>query len=167
MITVSLTLDSLFTYLVVLDFLALLAYVLYQIERKNRINKAKATITDFISSYFADSETDVKVDCFSLDARNHFIVLIESKPIKRFRCSNILEDNLIKHFNESTGYEIEKIYWRFPIQLHNYELATPEDVDPLSDDLYFSHGVAQAKKLDLYKVSEAPWSEFESGDTQK
>jgi len=49
-----------------------------------------------------------------IEGMKRFVTLIESQPLKRFRYSNVLENNLIAHIYQKTGNTVEKIFWRFP-----------------------------------------------------
>jgi hypothetical protein len=107
---------------------------------------------------------EVKVSCFKVDGDRHFVTLIESEPLKRFRYSNVLENNLITHIFKTTGNVVEKIYWRFPVPLTK-TVADAEDVgNQLSNDIYFSDvpAIAVMKPDAEYSVSEMSWDEFEA-----
>ena len=162
MITLTLTLDSLATYIVAIDIIVLLAYVLYLFRRNRALEQSVKNITDFITEYFTHTGADVRVTCFKLDGYKRFVTLIESQPLKRFRYSNVLENNLISHIYQKTGNTVEKIYWRFPVEIHRDEVATEAHCEAVSDDSYFVdiHAIAEAGAT--YKVSEASWDEFKS-----
>jgi hypothetical protein len=162
MITLTLTLDSLATYIVAIDIIVLLAYVLYLFRRNRALEKSIKNITDFITEYFTHTGADVRVTCFKLDGYKRFVTLIESQPLKRFRYSNVLENNLISHIYQKTGNTVEKIYWRFPVEIHRDEVAAEAHCEAVSDDSYFVdiHAIAEAGTT--YKVSEASWDEFKS-----
>jgi len=162
MITLTLTLDSLATYIVAIDIMVLLIYILYIFHKNRELEKSIQNITDFITEYFTHTGADVRVTCFKLDGYKRFVTLIESQPLKRFRYSNVLENNLISHIFQKTGNTVEKIYWRFPVEIHKEELAAETQNEAITDDSYFVDIQAKADAGATYKVSEASWDEFKS-----
>lgn len=158
MITLTLTLDSLATYIVAIDIIVLLIYILYIFHKNRELEKSIKNITDFITEYFTHTGADVRVTCFKLDGYKRFVTLIESQPLKRFRYSNVLENNLISHIFQKTGNTVEKIYWRFPVEVHREEIVA----EAISDDSYFVDIQAATDAGSTYKVSEASWDEFKS-----
>jgi len=165
MFTLNLTLDAFSVYIVVADVIALLLYVLYLRQKKRRLDKAAERISQFVKGYFMNTDTEVKVNCVRLDSHISFIVFIESNPLKSFRYSNLLETSLISHIEQVTGHSVEKIYWRFPIQLRDYEAPVQAEVSAENNDAYFSDVAEQAKAKTDYNVSEVPWEEFEKGES--
>lgn len=165
MFTMTISLDSLALYIVAADVLILLSYVLYIFQNKRRLEKSIKDITDFITDYFLNTGAEVQVRCFKIDGNRRYVTLIESQPLKRFRYSNVLESNLIGHVFKVTGNIIEKIYWRFPVQLNQNTMAADtlpvEDNDNTEDDLYFAevHKLTESKAE--YNVNEVSWDEFE------
>ncbi len=162
MITLTLTLDSLATYIVAIDIIVLLIYILYIFQKNRALEKSIKNITDFISEYFTHTGADVRVTCFKLDGYKRFVTLIESQPLKRFRYSNVLENNLISHIYQKTGNTVEKIYWRFPVEIHKDEVLAEPCAEAIGDDSYFVDIQAAADAGATYKVSEASWDEFKS-----
>ena len=162
MLTLTISLDSLALYLVAADILILLSYILFIKHRSRQHTKAVKRISAFITEYFGNSGGEVQVTCYRLKADNHFVALIESEPLKRFRCSNILESYLINHIFKYTGYVVEEIYWRFPIQLSAETVIPPQGNSQENDDLYISEGYAIAQAQGDYKVSEVTWEQFEN-----
>ncbi len=160
MFTFSLTLDAFSVYVVAVDVVILLAYVLYLIGKRRRLERDMARINQFVAGYFANTGAEVRVSSTRPSAGGNFVVLLESPPLKRFRYSNFLESNLLAHIRQETGCRVDKVYWRFPIQLHKYEMAVPEDGVPAQDDLFLAGGLAGARGLDDYKVAELGWEEF-------
>jgi hypothetical protein len=162
MITLTLTLDSLATYIVAIDIIALLSYILYIFHKNRVLEKSIRNITEFITEYFTHTGADVRVTCFKLDGYKRFVTLIESQPLKRFRYSNVLENNLISHIYQKTGNTVEKIYWRFPVEIHKDEIVAEARNEAIGDDSYFVDIEATADASSTYKVSEASWDEFKS-----
>lgn len=162
MLTLTLTLDSLAVYIVVVDVLALLSYILYLFHKNRELEKAIKNITEFITDYFTHTGAEVRVTCFKLDGYKRFVTLIESQPLKRFRYSNVLENNLIAHIFQKTGNTVEKIYWRFPVEVHKDEYLAETHGDVAADDSYFLDIPTPAEASTIYKVSEASWDEFKN-----
>lgn len=160
MLTLTVSLDSLSLYIVAADIVLLLSYVLYIFHGKRRLEKSIEDITDFIKDYFMHTGAEVQVTCFKLDGNRRYVTLIESQPLKRFRYSNVLESNLIGHVFKVTGNVIEKIYWRFPVQLNQNAIAVEEKTNT-EDDLYFSEVHTLAESRAEYNVNEVSWDEFE------
>lgn len=161
MFTLTLTLDSISVYIVAADVVALLSYVLYLFHKQRALDKATQNITDFITDYFTHTGADVRVTCFKVDGNKRFVTLIESQPLKRFRFSNVLENNLIAHIYQKTGNTVEKIYWRFPVVMHKEAILEQAKANIESEDAYFMD-VKAAEEGTIYKVSEASWDEFKN-----
>lgn len=173
MFTLTISLDSTALHIVALDMLVLFSYILYLNHKKRKIANAIKHITDFITEYFMHTGAEVQVTCFKLEGDKHFVTLIQSKPLKRFRFSNILESNLIAHIYEKTGNVVEKIYWRFPVEIRDEAIVTETQntgsAVAESDDMYFVdvQAVAEANGSGAYKVSEATWDEFKEQSDDK
>ena len=161
MLTFTLSLDSLSLYIALFDIVALLAYVLYIINKKRKLENTISRITEFISEYFINTGTEVQVSCYKLaNDDNRFVVLIQSEPLKRFRYSFILESNLIAHTLKKTGSVVDRIYWRFPVSSQK-DIEDDLQIKAESEDLYFSEVKSKAQSGLEYKVSEASWDDFE------
>jgi hypothetical protein len=134
------------------------------LQKKKALEKSIKSISAFIAIYFSKTGAAVKVSCFKVEGDKHFVTLIESEPLKRFRYSNVLENYLISHIFKTTGNVVEKIYWRFPVQLSK---TTPEADDAgnqLSDDIYFLDvsALGRVKPDAEYSVLEMSWAEFQA-----
>lgn len=162
MITLTLTLDSLATYIVIADVLALLLYVLYIFQKNRALEKSIKHISDFITDYFAHTGINVRATCFKLDGDKRFVTMIESQPLKRFRYSHVLENNLITHIYDKTGITVEKIYWRFPVAIQRDVIDADALSSRMNDDAYFIDIQEVEAGGPSYKVSEASWDEFKS-----
>lgn len=164
MFTLTVSLDSTALHIVALDMLGLFSYLLYLNYKKRKIEKSISHITDFITDYFMHTGAEVQVTCFKLEGDKHFVTLIQSKPLKRFRFSNILESNLISHIYKKTGNVVEKIYWRFPVEIRDEAIVTEQTTEPTrdkdSDDMYFVDVQTAVEASAAYNVSEASWDEF-------
>jgi len=167
MFTLTISLNSLAVYMVAADVVILLTYILYIFNQKRLLDKSIKKITEFIEEYFMNTGAEVQVTCFKLAGNKRYVVLLQSQPLKQFRCSNVLENNLIAHISDVTGSIVEKIYWRFPIML-NKDLMTATEKNNLEiDDSYFSDGYAIAEATNKYKVSEVSWDQYESPKVEK
>jgi hypothetical protein len=146
------------------DVLVLLIYLLYLFQKKRALEASIKSITAFITAYFMNTGAEVKVSCFKVEGDRHFVTLIESEPLKRFRYSNVLENNLIAHIFKTTGNVVEKIYWRFPVQLSKTVDEAEDAGNQLSNDIYFSDVpvLAVVNPEAEYSVSEMSWDEFEA-----
>ncbi len=160
MFTLTVSLDSLSLYIVAVDILILLTYVLYIYQKKRNLEKAIQKITVFITDYFMHTGAEVQVSCFKVDGNKRFVTLIESQPLKRFRYSNVLESNIISHIYKITGYIVEKIYWRFPVQVQRESYPQEEKYIKASEDTYFADIHTLTNTDGEYKVSEVSWDEF-------
>jgi len=160
MLTFTITLDSLAFYIVVFDVVVLLSYVLWIFQRNRKRDKAIKIVSDFIVQYFSNSGTHVQVTIVPSQNKQHFIAMVESEPLKRFRYSNIIESNLINHILKLTGYVVEKIYWRFPVMLAKDTVLSMDADEQRDRDLYFQDAPAAQATFE-YKVSEVTWDQFE------
>ncbi|OYZ38893.1 MAG: hypothetical protein B7Y16_10155, partial [Methylotenera sp. 24-45-7] len=114
----------------------------------------------FITDYFTHTGAEVRVSCYQLEGLRRFVTLIESQPLKRFRYSNVLENNLIAHIFQKTGNTVEKIYWRFPVVMHRDAMLEEAKAEVETDDAYFLDVQNATNGSPTYKVSEASWDEF-------
>lgn len=114
MLTFSVTLNLVALYIVVFDILAILVYVLYRYRKHRKLAAAVSKISEFIRNYFSDAGIDVRLSCRETERRGAYVVCIETEPLKRFRHSSVLENDLIRHVYKATGLEVERIFWRFP-----------------------------------------------------
>jgi hypothetical protein len=154
-------------YIVAADVVILLSYVLYIFNKKRLLDKSIKNITVFIEEYFMNTGAEVQVTCFKLEGNKRFVALIQSEPLKRFRCSYVLENNLITHIYDVTGNTVEKIYWRFPIKLNKDLMMATEKNSLENDDLYLLDGYAIAEAEKEYKVAEVSWDQYESPKGEK
>lgn len=163
MITLTLSLDSLAVYLVVIDILVLLAYILFILNKKRKLERAIAKVSEFVSDYFMNSGISVKVTSYQKPGENHFVTMIESQPLKRFRYSSVIERNLIDHIDSVTGIQVDKIYWRFPLHMQNDQML--DGKSEIESDTYIEESEEAMRILKDYKVSEASWDDFSKPET--
>ena len=57
---------------------------------------------------------------------------------------------------------VDKIYWRFPVQVQREENLQENVIQSQEEDLYFEEVELLSKEQNKYNVSEASWDEFES-----
>jgi len=167
MFTLTFSLVSLAECLVAAGGVILLASILHVFNKKRLLDKSIKNITEFIEEYFMNTGAKVQVTCFKLEGNKRFVALIQSEPLKRFRCSHVLESNLITHISDVTGNTVEKIYWRFPIKLNKDLMIATEKNSLENDDLYLLDGYAIAEAAKEYKVSEVSWDQYESPKKEK
>jgi hypothetical protein len=163
--TVTVVLDLALLYLVGTNVLAILVYVLVLKRRARRLANDIRSISSVIADYFRADGIEVRVDCVASPNGKGFIAFIESEPMKRFRYSYIVEATLHIHVHRMCGLELERIFWRFPIQgnLQKAEEAVREmeKHDDERDD-YIREGLEYLKKKEGYDIREGSWEEFEN-----
>jgi hypothetical protein len=111
--------------------------------------------------YFSNSGVEVHASCFKVEGKKHLVAFIESQPLKRFRYSNVLEQNLVNHILRLTGCTVEKVFWRFPIQLNREAMLVDEGNSLNQDDPYFSDKNTLTEASKQINVSEVSWEEFD------
>lgn len=161
MITLTLSLDSLAVYLVVIDIVVLLSYILFIFHKKRKLERKIAKVSEFVTDYFLNSAISVKVTSYQKSDDKHFITMIESQPLKRFRYSSVIERNLIDHIDSVMGIQIDRIYWRFPLHMQ----SNPMLEHPSDEDIYLNESEDATHILDDYKVSEVGWDDFSESNS--
>ena len=158
--TVTFTFDLMLLYLVAINVIAILAYVLFVKERNRRLRKRTAQLTAFIADYFRQSGVGVIVECLPRRNSKRYVAIIDSEPQKRFRYSHIVEISLHNHVAKALGIELERVYWRFPIMARQLS-GTEETIAPIeTKDDYLSEGLSQIKGHPGYAISEGSWEQF-------
>lgn len=165
MVTITVEFNLTALYLVAAVVVSLLAYILVMNYRQREHNRIIKLISDAIVDYFRRTGIEVSVSCYGSLGTQRFIVLVESEPIKKFRCSHIIEQSLIQHVFKVTGKQVEKVYWRFPLARQPEELA--HEVDRADQDAYLTEGLFQARAPDGYLVDEVPWESFNAAIKEK
>ncbi len=129
-------------------------------RKKRRILADAHRIAQAVKDYFARSGARVGVQC--LPARERYLVLVESEPLKRFRYSHIVEASLTSHVEKALGLHIDRVFWRFPLPLG---ATTAQDTADIStarrEDEYIAQGIREAKTSPGYHVAEDSWEQFE------
>lgn len=163
--TLTVTFDLTLLYLVALNILALLSYVLVLKHRARRRRQRVTAISTVISDYFLADGVEVGVHCVGSPSGKGYLALIESAPMKRFRFSHIIEASLRAHVRRICDQELEQIFWRFPIQGKDQtaEAVGDEHENPdTKHDEYIREGLEYLKKRGGYDIREGSWEEFES-----
>lgn len=166
MTTITINFDLVVLYLVAANVIAILAYVLTLKQRARRTDQNIARISAAIIDYFRHSEVEISVECLSRLGGKRFIAIIDSPPLKRFRYSHIVETALCSHIEKTCGVILEKVYWRFPINLPAEALAsiqnaTEEMLSLDSHDEYINERLLHQKTKAEYSVAPATWAQFE------
>ena len=131
-----------------------------ELQRTHAINLIEATI----AGYFSKSGMQISVSCPRLADDGRLIVLIESEPLKKFRLSYVIEQALTNHVLKVTGRQIERIYWRFPLQDKEVakEVQTSQPAKRIEPDAYIAQGMAQIQEQSSYEVDETSLENYES-----
>ncbi len=134
---------------------ALLVYAGILRFRRRQLEQRADAIARLITGYLRSHGQEVTARCFPILGGQRFVAVVESPPVKRFRYSHIVESSLIQHILTTTGAEVDKVYWRFP-------LAWGDSGGARDDDPYFAQGQALLEKsLGNYKVEESTWESYE------
>jgi len=166
--TVTMTFDLTLLYLVAANVIAILGYTLYVKERAFRLARDTKKLSTFIADYFRHSGVEVIVECLPRAGRRRYIAIIDSEPQKRFRYSHIVEISLHNHVEKVLGIELERVYWRFPIQAKQLtegavpaEGTVPAEAAAPKDD-YLNEGLNQIRDHPGYAISEGWWEQFDA-----
>lgn len=109
-----------------------------------QIDQGAADIAAAIRDYFRKSGVSVSAAATRLEGSNNYTAMVESEPMKRFRLSHIVEKSLAEHVRKTCELELDKVYWRFPIN------ETPQPAG--NKDQYISEGLMNLKDLSKYEV---------------
>lgn len=163
--TVTLSFDLTLLYIVAANVVAILAYVLVLKHRARRLEHSIKAVSAVIVDYFRADGIEVRVDCVPGPGGKGFIAFIESEPMKRFRYSHIVEASLRIHVQRACKEELDRIFWRFPIQGKGRaaeagarEMEIPDD----KHDEYIREGLDALRKKGAYDIREGSWEEFEN-----
>ncbi len=160
---VTIAFDLAALYLVAINVIAILIYVLV-IKRRGRVLKVDTqNVVNAIADYFRADGIEVAVEAFPRPGGESFIAFVESEPMKRFRYSHIIEMTLRMHVRYACGVELERIFWRFPIHGKGQaaETAVREmEISESDQDEYLREGL-ELKKEKGYDIQESSWEEFQ------
>jgi hypothetical protein len=168
--TVTLSFDLTLLYVVAINVLVILVYVLLLRQRARRQAHNVTAVSKAVADYFRADGIEVYVECVARPGGKGFIALIESVPMKRFRYSYVVEASLRTHVSHVCGQELERIFWRFPIPGKGQaaeaaigEMEIPDD----EHDEYVREGLKYLKKEEGYDIREGSWEEFENTVTNR
>lgn len=134
-------------------------------QRQRRKADANARrIAHAVTEYFTRSGAQVSAKCHHV--HGHFLVLVESEPLKRFRYSHIVEATLISHVDKALGLKVDRVFWRFPLPVGASSPQDTADIKPTQrEDDYLAEGIREAKTSPEYHVSEDSWEQFEKAQS--
>jgi hypothetical protein len=161
--TVTVAFDLAVLYLVAINVIAILGYVLVLKRRAKRLALNTSAVTKAIIDYFRADGIEVSVEAIPRPGGKSYIAFVESEPMKRFRYSHIIEITLRMHIHHACGVELERIFWRFPIRGRGQaaEAAVREmEITDEDQDEYIREGL-DLKKEKGYDIHESSWEEFE------
>lgn len=161
--TVTLAFDLALLYLVAVNVIAILGYVLLLKQRARRLEQNTRAVTNAIVDYFRADGIEVAAEAIPRPGGKSYIAFVESEPMKRFRYSHIIEITLRMHIRHECGVELERIFWRFPIRGRGQaaEAAVREmEITEGDQDQYIREGL-DLKKEKGYDIHESSWEEFE------
>jgi hypothetical protein len=153
-------------YLLAAVCIAIAVHVLIVQFKKRREARDAAAITKAIVEYFRKSKVKASVTCMSIAGTKRFTAHIECGQMKRFRLSHIVESTLRDLVHNLHGLELDKVYWRLPI---NKETQTKEmsgdsakkgDQAEESDDDCITEGLTHYRHLPKADVLETSWTTF-------
>jgi hypothetical protein len=131
------------------------------VRNVRRVRRQKArndAVAEAVVSYFRHTGVGIAAGCISLSP-NRYTVIIESQPMKRFRLSHIIEATVKDHVKKTCGLEVDKIYWRFPIQ--QPASVDGKDVKAADHDPYINEGLVNYRHLPKMEVEEMSLEDFE------
>ena len=163
---VSITFELTILYLVAINAIAVLVYVLILKYRARRVAENLTALSAAIVDYFQHSDTVVRAECISKLGGKRFIAFVDSEPLKRFRYSHIVEISLRMYVQKLCGLELEKVYWRFPVKVARGE-ALPdaavgnEEELATDEDNYLNERLLLRKARSEYEVHDTSWEKYQ------
>lgn len=164
-------LNLLITCLIAANVIGILAYLILVIRKRRLEQKNVAAITAALTEYFQRTGVKVTADCAILRGHGQYTAVIESEPMKRFRLSHMIESALRDHVRKTCNLDLEKVFWRFPINESIQEgpasgLAEPGRTKTAGkSDEYINEGLEYYKYIPKVEVTELPWEKFEEAST--
>jgi hypothetical protein len=161
--TVTVAFDLALLYLVAVNVIAILGYVLLLKRRARRLEQSTRAVAHSIIDYFRADGIEVAVEAIPRPGGKSYIAFVESEPMKRFRYSHIIEITLRMHIRHECGVELERIFWRFPIRGRGQaaeEAVREMEITDEDQDHYIREGL-DLKKEKGYDIHESSWEEFE------
>lgn len=154
--TVSVEFNLTALYFVALVVAGMVALIVWHKLRQWRNDRACRQISGAVMHYFEPMGIEVDVETYSQFEGRRFVVAINSEPIKKFRYSFIVEQSLVREVRKTTGRQIEKVYWRFPLAHSAGDAAVNEP-----EDQYLAKGQALAIGEAGYGVEETSWEQYQ------
>ncbi|MEW6131586.1 MAG: hypothetical protein AB1591_00260 [Pseudomonadota bacterium] len=161
--TVTIAFDLSLLYLVALNVIAILGYVLLLKHRARRQQDKTTKVTAAIDRYFRADGIEVGVEAIPRPGGRSYIAFVESEPMKRFRYSHIIEITLRMHVRHECGVELERVFWRFPIRGTGQaaeDAVRSMEASEQEQDEYIRAGL-DLRKQKGYDISESSWEEFQ------
>ncbi len=124
--------------------------------RQWHTDRACRMISEAVMGYFKPMGIEVDVETYSRFEGRRFVVAISSEPIKKFRYSFIVEQSLVREVRKTTGRQIERVYWRFPLEGSAAEAPADQP-----EDRYLAQGQALAMGETGYGVEETSWEQYQ------
>lgn len=88
-------------------------------------------INDAVVHFLSAREVQ-QFQVYTIDYKNHPVVLIQAAPQKKLRFSNILEIQIKHYLNEKLGFQAAAVFWRFKTDYS--EQPGPEQADYETED---------------------------------
>lgn len=164
MLTVTATFDLTLLYFVAANVLCLLGYVLVIKHRERALQCRKSLLAKIVVDYFRESGSVVGAECMARSKGRKFVVLISTRPNRRFRNSHLVELALATHVRMVCGLDLEKVYWCFPVKEKQdaiqREVAPEGSTLTMKGDEYFDEELSTHSKPPGYRVRELSRERF-------
>jgi hypothetical protein len=171
MVTIAATFDLTLLYFVAANVLCLLGYVLVIKHRERAILRKKTLVAKVVVDYFRDGGSVVGAECMARNKGRRFVVLISTRPNRRFRNSHVVEFALTTHVRKTCGLDLEKVYWCFPVKekpdAAQREAAPEGSTLAMKGDEYFDEESFTHSKPPGYRVRELSRERFEALATKQ
>lgn len=154
--TVSVEFNLTALYFVAVVVASMLMLIVWHRLRQWRNDRICRRISEAVTRYFEPMGIEVDVETYSQFEGRRFVVTIDSEPIKKFRYSFIVELSLVREVRNTTGRQIDKVYWRFPLARSAGVASADEPEDP-----YLTQGQALAMGETGYGVEETSWEQYQ------
>lgn len=136
------------------------AYVHVRQRKQRKAVTSSRRIAQAVKDYF--DRSSAKVSCQCLHVQGHFLILVESEPLKRFRYSHIVETALVSHVEKTLGLHVARVFWRFPLPVGIPSPFDTADIKPAHrEEDSIAAGVLVAKPDSEYHVVEDSWDQFQ------
>lgn len=166
---VTITFDLTMLGIVGLNLIGILIYVARRKLQAHRLQRARARIVETVSAYFARTGVAVRAEAMAMPGTDHFIIIADTEPLKRFRHSQIVEVVLIEQVKKATGHIVDRVFWRFPLPARegaaveapgkDGAAATPQRAPEV--DEYLAQGLARLRAPEGLEVREESWAHFQ------